>query len=219
MVRRLLAILTTALAPHAALAQHVGVTLDRVSSTVDWQYPKPPADCFPCVVDASPNASRGAIGGGVVVALRSSRRIGIGSEILLAPRGYAVTQPTLEVNYLSLPQLVRLGKLNDRRVPFTLFVEAGIAPAIRLNCRVRYSGISDPCYNGAAFGQDWRIRRFDASAVAGAGVSVRLSQQVLLIRGRIDYGLLDIGGPEAYPTKHRSFALSAAWLAPLRRVQ
>ena len=74
---RLLASVCAVLVPHVVSAQDVGDTVERVSSTVDWQYPKPPAGCQFC-------------GGG--------------------------------------------------------------------------------CFNGAAFGQDWRIRRVDASAIAGVGV-------------------------------------------------
>ena len=170
MTRRLLASVGAVLMPHVVSAQYVGVTVDRVSSTVDWQYPKPPAGCQFCIADASPNSSRHAVGGGIVVGLRSNRFIGMSSEALFVPKGYAVTQPTLEVNYLSLPQLIRVGRLVNDPVPFSMFIEAGVAPAIRLNCRVRYNSTSDGCFNGAAFGQDWRIRRVDASAIAGVGV-------------------------------------------------
>jgi hypothetical protein len=211
------ALFALALFPALAHAQYIGANVDRVASTIDWQYPKPPAGCEFCIGDGAPNASRRAIGGGVVVAMRAQRNLGLSSEVTFSPRGYAVTQPTLEMAYLSFPNLMRVGRLVNEDFPLSVFVEGGVAPALRLDCRVKYNSTSEECFNGAAFGQNYHTRRFDVSAIAGIGVGVRLGRRVVALRIRGDAGLVNIGESQGVPTKHRAFTLSAAWLTPLQQ--
>jgi len=203
-------------APRFLPAQWVGGSLGRVTSTVDWQYPPPSEPCDFCVVDAFPNASRVATAGALTAAWRADRWIGATTELRYAPRGYAVTQPTLRVDYLDIPVLARLGKLASREAPVMPFFEAGPAVGMRVRCRVYFNTTSDPCRNGAAFGQDWAIRRFEATAIGGGGVSVRVGSQMLLLRAQVEWGLRDIGGAAGVPTKHRATSTSITWMGPLR---
>ncbi len=212
----IVALAVVAFGPHLASAQYVGATIGRVSSTVDWQYPPPPAGCGSCILDAFPNASRRATMSALTASWRADQWVGVTSELRYTPRGYAITQPTLQVDYLDLPVLLRLGKLANRQAPVLPFFEAGPALGLRVRCRVYYNTTSDPCRDGVAFGQDWRIRRFETTAVGGGGVSIRLGSQLLVLRARVEWGLRDIGGPDGIPTKHRATSTSLSWMAPLR---
>ena len=213
----LFAALALLILPNRLSAQHVGASFGWNSSTVDWQYPKPQSPCLGCVYDAEPNARRESTAIAVSAVWRAQRWIGVTSELRYTPKGYAITQPTLNVDYLEVPVLARFGRLSGQGVPVAPFVEVGPALAVRMQCRVRYNQTTDPCRNGVAFGQDWRIRRFDASAIGGAGIAVRVRSNVLLAGLRVDWGLRDIGGPEGVPTKNRSTLTYVTWLAPLPR--
>ncbi len=217
MRRLIIAILIVLALPGRAKAQYVGVSLERITSTVDWQYPAPPSPCPFCIVDVAPAAQRRSTGGGLSMSWRTNRWLGASTELQLAPRGYAVSQPTLNVSYLEAPTLLRLGKMMFSQLPLAPFLEAGPAVALRVGCRVYYNDTSEPCKRDTAIGQDWRVSRFDVSAVAGVGMAVRIRTNLVVLRGRVDHGLLDVGGPDDYPTKHRSKSMSIAWLAPLPR--
>ncbi|MBL0171185.1 MAG: hypothetical protein IPP90_10715 [Gemmatimonadaceae bacterium] len=196
-------------------AQHVGGSYARTASTVDWQYPAPPAGCDSCISDAEPNAGRHATALGIVAQWHVDRWFGAASEIRFTPKGFAVSQPTLAVDYLEIPLLLRVGRLVHQSVTVSPFAEAGPAIAFRTTCRVRYNSTSEGCYNGAAFGQDWRIRRLDVTAVAGVGVALHVHGNLLMAGERVDWGLRHIGGAEGVPTKHRSLLTYVSWMVPL----
>ncbi len=202
---------------HSAGAQLLGMSLGRASATVDWQYPKPPTSCDACVGDVSPNASRESVAPALMFYSTPARSIGVVTEVRYILKGYAVTEPTLNVHYLEIPALLRLGAVSTSTFPFHLFMEVGPAFALRVHCEVDYNGgRSDPCDRGAAFGQDWRIRRFDVSGIVGAGVAVRVGDNTALVGARYDYGFVNIGSSGlGVPTKNRSSLLYLGWLWPV----
>jgi hypothetical protein len=201
----------------AAAAQLVGASLGRVSATVDWQYPKPPASCDFCVVDVSPNASRESIAPALMWQSAPARAIGFVTEARYTLKGYATTQPTLNVHYLEIPALLRVGALSGSGFPVRPLVELGPALALRVHCEVDYNGIADPCKRGVAFGQDWRVRLFDVSAIVGGALAIRVGDDVALVGVRYDYGLVNIGSTgEGVPTKNRSSLIYFGWLWPFR---
>jgi hypothetical protein len=201
--------------PGALAAQYVGFSIGRTVSTVDWQYPPPPADCGNCITDASPSASRHGTTAALLLQWRPSEWWGGTTEVRLAPKGYAVTQPTLSVEYLQVPLLLRVGRLTHPDRGVRPFVEVGPALAVRARCRVFYNNTSDPCTRGAVFGQDWQLRRLEVSAQAGAGLAWQVRETLVLVGARVDWGLRDIGGPEQVPTKHRAGLWYVGALLPL----
>jgi hypothetical protein len=208
MLRTLVALLI----PQILVAQYAGVSLGRTSSTVDWQVPPPPSGCNFCVSDISPNAHREALAPAFVLHTRPAALLGLSTELRYVRKGYATTQPTLNVHYLEIPVLLRVGSLVTARSPVTPFLEAGPALAFRAHCEVDYNGLADDCRKGAAFGQDWRIRGFDVSSLIGVGLAIRLPGAVLAAGGRIDWGFVNIGGGQGVPTKNRSSVVYLAWL-------
>ena len=198
-------------------AQLVGASLGRVSSTVDWQFPPPPSNCNFCIVDVSPNASRDSYAPALMWQFAPARTIGLVTEGRYTMKGYATTQPTLNVHYLEIPLLLRLGAISAPTFPVRPFLEAGPALAIRVHCEVDYNGRADNCERGVAFGQDWRLRNFDVSGVIGGGIAARISGDVAIVGARYDYGLVNIGSTgEGVPTKNRSGLIYLAWLWPIR---
>ena len=204
--------LACCLIPRLLFAQYVGVSLGRVWSTVDWQYPTPSPGCDFCIVDAAPNASRESLAPALAFQWGATHWIGVVSEARYTQKGFATTQPTLLVNYLEAPLLLRLGKLVSSTGPISFFGEAGPAIALRVHCEVDYNGIAAPCQKGVAFGQDWRIRSYDVSGVVGIAGAVRLNDNVLVTGARIDWGTVDIGGGQGVPTKNRSTLVYVEWL-------
>jgi hypothetical protein len=199
--------------PQMLAAQYIGLSVGATSSTVDWQVPAPPAGCRDCISGISPNANRDSWSPALVMQWRATDWLGIEGEARFAPKGYAITQPTLEVDYLEIPVLLRLGKLVNEHSPVSVFIEAGPAVAIRVQCEVKYNGIVDGCHNGAAFGQDYRTAWTDASAIIGIAMAVRIGDKLVIAGARYDWGLEDIGHEgEGVPTKNRSSLLYVSWL-------
>jgi hypothetical protein len=201
-------------------AQYVGISGGLAVSTVDWQYPAPPPGCGTCVGDASPSASRQSATPALMVQWRAQRWLGVSTEMRLAPKGFARTEPTLRVDYLQVPLLFRVGRLTGQQAGVRPFVEAGPAIALRVRCRVTFGSTSDGCVEGAVLGlQDWRIRRLDFSGQAGVGLAVRVRRALVLVGSRAEWGWSDIGGPEPFPTKHRAVTWYVGGLAEFRRLR
>jgi len=213
-----LLVLVSLAVPRALAAQYIGLSIGRAVSTVDWQYPAPPADCGICISDASPSGSRHATTAALLVQWRTAEWFGATTELRLAPKGYAITQPTLRVEYLQVPMLLRIGRLTAARGGVRPFLEAGPGVALRVRCRVFYNSTSDPCTRGAVFGQDWQLRQLEVSALAGVGLALQVRQMVIVGGGRLDWGLRDIGGPELVPSKHRAGLWYVGALLPIGRV-
>ena len=207
-----LACLLCLIIPRLLLAQLMGLSLGRVSSTVAWEYPRPAGACDLCVSGTTPNASRESFAPALMVEERPSSVFGLASEIRYTLKGYATTEPTLNVHYLEVPALLRVGRIQGTRFPILPFLELGPALAIRVYCEVDYNQTSEDCRKGAAFGQDWRIRRLDISAVAGLGLTLHVDDHVAMVGARYDAGLLDVGGGNGATTKHRSTLVYLAWL-------
>jgi len=201
--------------PQALAAQLWGASLGRVSATVDWQVPKPSQPCDFCVVDIAPNASRKSWSPAVVVNTRAEDLVGLSSEVRYTLKGYATTQPTLNVHYVETPALIRIGHLVSTNTPISPFIEGGPALALRVHCEVDYNSTDAACKKGVAFGQDWRVRRFDISGVAGIGLAIRAGSEVIVVGARVDYGLVNIGRGQGVPTKNRSKLLYVSLLAPV----
>jgi hypothetical protein len=195
-------------------AQYLGLSLGQATSTVDWQVPAPPPGCGGfCASGVSPNASRVALAPAVQMEWRAAEWLGVDSELRFVPKGYATTQPTLNVDYLEIPVLLRIGKLVNEHSPVGAFLEAGPAVAVRVICEVKYNGIVGGCSNGTAYGQDYRTAWTDASAIVGGGVAIRIQDNLLIAGARYDWGLEDIGHEgQGVPTKNRSGLLYASWL-------
>jgi hypothetical protein len=209
--------------PHTLTAQYIGMSLGRAASTVDWQYPAPPAGCIWCPIDVLPAGSRQAMTPAVVLQWHATHWFGASSELRLAPKGFAISQPTLRVEYLQVPLLFRMGRIAGRRAGLRPFLEAGPGVALRVRCRVSYTSVTgdvtEPCARDATVvKQDWRFTRLDLSALAGAGLAVHVRRTLVLVGGRVDWGLRDIGGPEPVPTKHRTTLVYVSGLVPIGSV-
>ena len=200
--------------PQLLHAQYVGASIAGVSSTVDWQYPAPPVDCGFCISDASPNSNRNAIAPAIAAQWRSTHWLGVASELRFISKGYAITQPTLNVDYLEIPLLLRLGRLIHDAMPIMPFAEVGPALAINVHCVWRYSDTFGSCRKGAVLGEQSAIRRTDISGVIGAGLALRIRRVVIVAGGRVDWGLRDIGG-DVVPTKNRSTLMHVGMLVPI----
>jgi hypothetical protein len=116
------------------------------------------------------------------------------------------------VEYLEVPVLLRIGRLTYQGSPVSIFAEAGPALAIKARCSMLYNDTSGGCENGVLPGQDWRIGQADVSGILGLGGALRIRRSVVMIGGRIDWGLRDIGGGSGVPTKNRSSLLYAGLL-------
>jgi hypothetical protein len=201
---------------HSANAQLIGVSLGGVSSTVDWELPRPMETCRDCISGVSPNASRKSVAPALMLYPAPSRSIGFDTEVRYTLKGFAVTEPTLNLHYLEVPALLRLGAISTSTLPVHLFMEAGPAVSLRVHCEVDYNGTSDDCDRGAAFGQDWRIRLFDVSGLVGAGVAVRVGDNTAILGTRYDYGFVNIGSSgQGRSTKNRSILIYLGWLWPM----
>jgi hypothetical protein len=211
MMPRLMVSLAVLLLPAVAQAQYVGLSIGGMESTVDWQYPAPPASCDYCVADASPHDTRQAFSPALLAQWRAEQVVGFASELRYAPKGYATTQPTLNVGYLQVPLLLRLGRLVYPVARWSAFFELGPSVALRATCSVESSTTVESCRNGA-FGADRRVGLVDLTAIGGVGAAVRIADGVLVSGARIDAGLRDIGGGADVPTKNRSTLLYIAWL-------
>ncbi|MGH7617139.1 MAG: hypothetical protein ACREPM_07930 [Gemmatimonadaceae bacterium] len=205
-------VLVLVMAPRLIAAQFYGISIGRSSSTVDWQYPPPPANCDFCIVDASPNASRVALAPAVAAQWRADRWVGIASEARFIQKGYAVTGPTLNVDYVEAPLLMRLGKLVDPRTPLTMFGEAGPALAVRVYCAVYFTYEPGDCGTKNLLTEDWRVRAFDISGITGAGVALHVGDNLVTAGARVDWGFVDINRSDGVPTKNRSYVGYVAWL-------
>ncbi len=148
-----------------------------------------------------------------------TRLIGFDTEVRYTMKGYATTEPTLNVHYLETPLLLRLGAISTSASPIWAFVESGPAIAMRVHCEVDYNGRADACVRGAAFGQDWRLRNFDISGVIGGGIAIRIRGDIAMAGARYDYGFVNIGSTgEGVPTKNRSSLAYVAWLWPVTAI-
>jgi len=159
------------------------MSLGRAFTTVDWQYPRPPADCDYCILDSSPHAFRESFAPAFVWQSAPARGIGFASELRYTLKGYAVTEPTLDVHYLEVPALLRVGAIVGAS-PIHPFLELGPAFALRVHCEVDYNRTSEACARGAAFGHDWRVRRFDVSGVLGVGLAFSVGTETATIGAR-----------------------------------
>lgn len=201
----------------AAAAQLVGVSLGKVWSTVDWQLPKPPASCDFCISDISPHDFRESFAPALMWQGAPERSVGFSTEARYTIKGYATTQPTLDVQYFEVPTLLRLGAISGRTFPVKPFLEVGPAFAIRAHCEVDVNGSADPCDRTTTLGQDWRVRAFDVSGILGAGLAIRSGQYVTLVGARYDYGFVNIGSTgHSVPTKNRSGIVYVGWLWQVR---
>jgi hypothetical protein len=214
----LLGCLTELVLASGLQAQYVGVSIGRTISTVDWQYPASSGGNG-IVVDAAPNQSRRALAPAIAVQWSAAQWFGIASELRYTKKGYARTEPTLHVDYVEVPVLLRIGRLIDQRSPVTLFAEAGPAFAIRAHCAMLYNGTHGSCENGVIPPSDWRVGLTDVSGILGMGGALRIRSRVVVIGARADWGLRDIGGGFGVPTKNRSSLLYAALLWDMHRAR
>jgi hypothetical protein len=208
------AVVILAFAPSLA-AQFMGVSSGRLISTVDWVYT--PQTCPGCDYDVSPNARRRTYAPALTLEEFPSKFIGFSTEVRLMKKGFAVSEPTLDVDYLEIPALLRLGAISSPRFPVQPFIEAGPALAIRVYCEVDYNHTSADCSQGVPFGEDWRVRQYDVSGILGAGVSVRLDGRILMAGARLDYGHVNINNEMGVPTKNRSSLVYGEFLWPVGR--
>jgi hypothetical protein len=167
--------------------------------------------------DISPHAPRKTNAPALTLEEFPSKFIGFSTEARLVKKGFAVTEPTLDVDYLEIPALLRLGAISSRRFPVLPFVEVGPALALRVHCEVDYNHTYADCSRGQPFGEDWRVRRYDVSGILGAGVSVRLAGRILMAGGRLDYGHVNINSELGVPTKNRSSLVYGELLWPIGR--
>lgn len=179
-------------------AQYVGASIGHTISTVDWQYPSSGG------IDAAPNQSRQAFAPAIVAQWSAGQWVGIASELRYTRKGYARTEPTLRVDYVEVPILLRMGRILDQRTPVTLFAEAGPALAIRAHCAMLYNDTHGSCEDGATPASDWHVGRTDVSGILGVGGALHIRKSVVLIGARVDHGVQDIGGGARVPTKNRS---------------
>jgi hypothetical protein len=198
--------------PQLLGAQYVGISLGRSVSTVDWHVDPPPPSCDACIIGAFPGGSRSALTPAAALQLWPTSFVGLATEVRYIQKGYAVTEPRLNVDYLEVPLLMRLGPLVWSASRIAPFLEAGPALGLRARCGIRYDVRSDGCKSHAIADEDWSTRRYDVSLIGAAGVALRIAGGALVIGARTDRGLMDIGHGIGYPTRNRTTLTYASWL-------
>lgn len=149
-----------------------------------------------CTDDGSGGVCIGSIGSsknrrsatiGVYAAVPVTRIIGVQADVGYVRKGYAVTQPALEVDYLEAPLLLRV-------VPFAWLVQpyaiTGFSAAIRLSCRMLVNGGPSFC---RSTGLTKRPTLLDFGTVYGIGVRTRLRTGWVSLEVRETGSINDIG--------------------------
>ena len=199
----LLAVLATlALSPGDVHAQKVGFVIGRSISDVITSY-GPYGDSY---------QERRALTAGVSYRRSLGSGFTVQPELLVVPKGWGPNaQPTLRLTYLEMPVLVRLGAVKDRGWPVRPVLAFGGSASWLLNCDLSGLGRTTTAGSGcrtrivAPFEEDYSIRRYDASAMLGLGLEVRVAGAIVGLDGRYDYGLVDIRPRKKGHTRNGAF--------------
>ncbi len=123
----------------------------------------------------------------------------IEANVLYAQKGYDV-EPTVRVDYLEAPLLVRVDPLRGRS-PARLFAFAGVAPAVRVGCSASGVAFDNAMHTSYAYSGSCDSAptpptpsRFDLGGVLGGGVGWTFGFGTLELQARFARSLIDIGG-------------------------
>lgn len=177
-------------APCTLHAQYVGLSTGRTSSTVYWvPLPTDPGE-------SSPHDRRDGVAPAIAAQWRAASWLGVASELRYTMKGFDTTEPTVHVDYLEVPLLLRVGRLTDARSVFTFFGEVGPALAIRANCRLKVNEDHGTCRKvqySSDTGTDFRVTPVDVSGVLGIGGALRVRSAVVIVGARRDWGAINMG--------------------------
>ncbi|NVB78050.1 MAG: PorT family protein [Kofleriaceae bacterium] len=178
----------------------VGGAAGMVTSTMKQTFP----DCSDqpdCIESAEAHAPRRGIASGLFVRYPIVRALLVQAELAYVQKGFETTLPSLRVDYLEVPVLLRIDPLRHR-LPVRFAFLGGLAPAVRARCRQSGSFFM----NGAGVPYDDRCEdaprvddmraypaRFDLGLVVGATLAVESPIGVFEVEARSERGLVDNG--------------------------
>lgn len=127
----------------------------------------------------------------------------------------SATPARLEMTYLEVPLLLRMGFPGERFLP-TLFL--GPYTGFLLGCDLTpEGGESRPCDEEGATAR-FSPRSTDFGVLVGAGLDMALGESTVFIDGRLTLGLLSIeSGDNAFDAGQVGAAISAGFAVPLGR--
>lgn len=200
--------------PLAADAQsvEVGARAGVTSSSVVWETPGP--------ISSRSNRSRRGLAAGVFARWRLTPGFSVQPELLVVQKGFERTQPTHHFTYLELPLLAR-ADFGGRRLRG--FVLGGPAVAYELACQVSFVWYGFGPYSGdcdapSPAGLTTATYAWDASAVLGGGVTLRVGAGRLIADARYTHGIRDVGlAQPSGQMLNRSVALTAGYEVPFSR--
>ncbi len=149
----------------------IGVRAGWMRTGLSATYTPSGSDCAPpgvCIVGAASSGRRSAPAAAAFARKRLWQPLSLQLEIQYATKGYAVTQPTLQSDYLEMPVLARLD-LRGGHLPVSVHGVAGFAPGVRVHCRLYTQTVGEACSSGNG---DDDPARFEVDRVLGAGVRV-----------------------------------------------
>jgi hypothetical protein len=170
----------------------------------------------------STNGDRGGLSAGPFVRYRQSSVLSLAAELLLTPKGYVRTQPTIQMTYVELPLLAMI-ELAPRssfspRGAATIqpYVGGGVTAAVMLTCRRFFYGVHgyhrDSCNETRASNLELgRIRRVDVVRDLRLGLRFAGRRQSMSIDGRYARGFVDIDPSGDGTSNNVTIALSVRY--------
>ena len=171
-------------------AQSFGLTVGKTNSDVLNFYNGRLSTSYP---------DRHAYSVGITYRLRIAPAVVFQPELLRVQRGWAEqSHPTLSLNYVELPLLLRLGAVSRDGWPVLPTFTLGSSVSVVTKCALtnpdlaRVEGTGCDQRITGSFTEDYGINRVDFGAILGIGTEVRLSQTVIGLEGRYELGLTNI---------------------------
>lgn len=218
------AILASGAGAGCAQDLEVGVKGGSVRANMRTSYD---VDCEPgepCATGTAGGGQRVAGGGGLFARVPISRLLSVQVEALWTPKGYAVSSPSISVDYMEIPLLLRIDRPRTVEAPVQPFGYVGLAPAFLTRCSFHGTYVASPfgvprtyeagCGEPDPMGRTEEVRPFDLGWLVGAGIAVRFPVGHLDLEIRGGSSLLDVE-PSEGRTLHRVWAVLAGYAVPL----
>lgn len=157
--------------PRVASGQVFSGSVGVASSSVEWIYPGPSNPPPGVVTRAFSGKNRRSMTVAVGAQFALTSWLAIRTGVGLVPKGFEVTGPTVQMQYLEVPALVVLQTGRRGR----LFVEGGLVGGFRASCR-RFFGTATGTYQDGCGSSTYQgnvlppIRTTDVSWDLGVGV-------------------------------------------------